>query len=304
MLTLTHSRLPAAHGRNSSNASRLISDAPQRNYRRPRLDIAPLASPSLSLSLNLRLASQRNFANPGAPRLFSSRAGPSLAGSLPYHNTYVLLHTHAPVSEYPPRSKSPLWRAFTMRGREWGAIVNFAWAPGAWHAVHPAYAALGEPSGKGSWSGWSKDGKKEGEPVGETGEGGEAYVASVFSSAHPTGRFVIPKVTLANLDAVDVRLRALLHGDSGKLEDPRETDVAVEEAMGDGRKLFLYVCTHGSRDCRCGDCGGAVARALRREIDSRGVAREVFLGEVAHVGGHQYVVFFLLCIARQGHGDG
>ena len=308
MLALTRSRLPAAHGRNCSNASRLIPDAPQRNYRRPRPDVARLASPSLSLSLNLRLTLlQHNFACPDAPRWFSSPAEPPLAGTLPYHNTYVLLHTHKPVSEYPPRSKSPLWRAFTIRARKWGGNVNFAWAPNAWHVVHPAYTALGEPGAKGSsWSGWSKDGQKDGEEVGGAGagEGEEAYVASVFSSAHPTGRFVIPEVTLANLDVVDARLRALVRGGWEKLDDPQEAEVAVKEAVGDREKLFLYVCTHGSRDCRCGDCGGAVARALQREIDRRGLGQEVFLGEVAHVGGHKYVAIVLPCIAREGHDDG
>ncbi len=135
----------------------------------------------------------------------------------------------------------------------------------------------------------------------------------MFSSAHPTGRFVVPEVTLANLDAVDARLRALVRGDGEsekKLDDPQATTTVataegeVEEAVGHRGKLFLYVCTHGSRDCRCGDCGRDVARALQREIDRRGLSEDVFLGELAHVGGHKCVAICLLLIARQGHDDG
>ena len=56
------------------------------------------------------------------------------------------------------------------------------------------------------------------------------------------------------------------------------------------RRLHLYVCTHGSRDCRCGEGGGAVARALRGELAKRGLGeKDVVLGEVAHVGGHKCV---------------
>ncbi|KAM5532131.1 hypothetical protein V8D89_014224 [Ganoderma adspersum] len=285
MLTLTRSRLSATNGRNS-NASRLISDAPQQHYRRPRLDVAArLASPSLR-HFDYFAASRQG---PGAPRLFwSAPAQPALAGTAPYHTAYVLLHTHAPVTEYPPRSKSPLWRAFTLRARQWGGVINFAWAPGAWQAIHPEYSGLGEPDGRSFWGEGKGERKEEGE---------EAYVASVFSSAHPTGRFVIPDVTLANLDAVDARLRALVRGESEKKlanDDTQEAKVAVEEAVGHREKLFLYVCTHGSRDCRCGDCGADVARALQREIDRRGVGQDVFLGEVAHVGGHKYAANILV----------
>ncbi|KAI1798263.1 Sucrase/ferredoxin-like-domain-containing protein [Ganoderma leucocontextum] len=284
MLALPRSRLPAA--RNVNNTSRLIPDAPQQHYRRPRPANPDIRLTSLSLSPRLRFKS--NFAprlGPGAPRLFSTafqRGEPSLAGTAPYHTAYVLLHTHAPPADYPPKSKSPLWRAFTLRARQWGGVVNFAWAPGGRQAVHPVYAGLGEASDRGS----SSPGQEE-----------EAYVASVFSSAHPAGRFVIPEVTLANLDAVDARLRALVCGEKPeglRVNDDPEATVAVEEVEGDGEKLFLYVCTHGSRDCRCGDSGGAVARALQREIDRRGLAEDVFLGEVAHVGGHKWAANILV----------
>jgi len=33
--------------------------------------------------------------------------------------------------------------------------------------------------------------------------------------------------------------------------------------------VHLYVCTHGVRDCRCGDTGGAVGRAIRDELRRR-----------------------------------
>jgi hypothetical protein len=47
----------------------------------------------------------------------------------------------------------------------------------------------------------------------------------------------------------------------------------------------VLVCTHGARDCRCGDIGGDLVAALRREVTRR--ASDVAVGEVSHVGGHK-----------------
>ena len=49
----------------------------------------------------------------------------------------------------------------------------------------------------------------------------------------------------------------------------------------------VYVCTHGSRDCRCGDTGGSLVLALREEVRRRGLDEQVRIGEIAHVGGHK-----------------
>jgi hypothetical protein len=47
----------------------------------------------------------------------------------------------------------------------------------------------------------------------------------------------------------------------------------------------VLVCTHGARDCRCGDIGGDLVAALRKEVTRR--ASDVAVGEVSHVGGHK-----------------
>ena len=75
-------------------------------------------------------------------RFSSSPPTLSLAGSVARHDAYVLLHTHAPPSEYPARSKSPLWRQLTLRARAWGGLVNFAWSPAL--PVHAGYRGLGD----------------------------------------------------------------------------------------------------------------------------------------------------------------
>jgi len=59
------------------------------------------------------------------------------------------------------------------------------------------------------------------------------------------------------------------------------------ERGGAVRPLYIYVCTHAARDCRCGDVGGLVAEAFRKEIGRRGITSVVKLGETGHVGGHK-----------------
>jgi hypothetical protein len=115
----------------------------------------------------------------------------------------------------------------------------------------------------------------------------EAYYATVFSSQ---GRLEIPELSLGNMgEFEDVLDRHIAAGHSG----PPVVERRVEDC------IHLYVCTHGARDCRCGDIGGKVARALRDEIRHRlerdshdAVLRSVRLAEVGHVGGHQLVTFF------------
>lgn len=184
-------------------------------------------------------------------RSFASTARvQSLAGTAPHHTSYVLLHTHRPPKDYPPKSKSPLLRALMQRTLPWGGLVNFSWSRS--QAVHPDYNGLGEE------------------------EGEEVYRATAFSRT--TGRLDVSEVSLANVDTVAEELRAhALSGDHGPPSAP-----AVDPG-----KLHLYVCTHGQRDCRCGEGGVKVAEALRKEVQKRGMEEDIMLGEVAHVGGHK-----------------
>ena len=100
--------------------------------------------------------------------------------------------------------------------------------------------------------------------------------ATVFS--HLGGRLEIPDVSLENLDWVERTIQSHLRG---PLADLTAQDVHV------------YVCTHGARDCRCGERGGHVFQALReavqRELNQHpdGPANHIKVGQVGHVGGHK-----------------
>ena len=103
----------------------------------------------------------------------------------------------------------------------------------------------------------------------------ETYSATAFT---PKGRVDIPEISATNAEEWANKLlsgSALLHTSTS--EDT----------------VYLYVCTHGARDCRCGNTGGKVVKALREEVEKRGLERQVKIAETAHLGGHKYVILEL-----------
>ncbi|KAF7815990.1 Actin patches distal protein 1 [Senna tora] len=87
-----------------------------------------------------------------------------------------------------------------------------------------------------------------------------------------------------------IRYRRLTHFD---------VDTFVEEVLvKDGEWLpgtpealkatYVFVCSHGSRDRRCGVCGPALVNRFREEIDLHGLQGKVFVSPCSHIGGHKY----------------
>lgn len=99
----------------------------------------------------------------------------------------------------------------------------------------------------------------------------DSYSATVFPM---NGRpFEIEQISSSNLVQVVEKINTQSQPQSLTPSDP----------------IRIYVCTHGARDCRCGETGGQVANALRAEIELRNLSEAVKLGETAHVGGHKCV---------------
>ncbi|WFD18060.1 lipoyl synthase [Malassezia caprae] len=80
------------------------------------------------------------------------------------------------------------------------------------------------------------------------------------------------------------------------------------ENARDTKEAHIYVCTHGTRDCRCGVVGTELIHALRAHIDqhaqqcaSQGqtLPKRVRVLPISHVGGHQWAANALV----YPHGD-
>jgi len=118
------------------------------------------------------------------------------------------------------------------------------------------------------------------------------HSATAFSISG--GRLEIPELSLENIDKVEEQLKKHVQGPP------------MQNAH---QQVHLYVCTHGARDCRCGNIGVEVVKALRAEVERRtkidpyGIIGRVKVGEVGHVGGHQLSCIRLLYTAEKYSSD-
>ncbi|TXG67994.1 hypothetical protein EZV62_009269 [Acer yangbiense] len=87
-----------------------------------------------------------------------------------------------------------------------------------------------------------------------------------------------------------IRYRRLTHFD---------VDTFVEEVLvKDGEWLpgtpeilkgwYVFVCSHGSRDRRCGVCGPPLLSRFKEEIEIHGLHGKVSVSPCSHIGGHKY----------------
>ncbi|EGN94489.1 hypothetical protein SERLA73DRAFT_188415 [Serpula lacrymans var. lacrymans S7.3] len=190
-----------------------------------------------------------------------------LPGTTPSHLSYIFIHTPQPPSQYPSKYSTPVQRALQVRATKWGGSVGFSWSPD-----QPAIPALPSESSIDSTTA---------SPSSE-----QEYYLTAFSSR---GRLVIPSVSTSNVEEVESRLRehaqplpSAAHGHG------------VQPETSESQDVYIYVCTHGARDCRCGDTGGAVASALREQVSRIDGGRHIKVAEVGHVGGHKYAANVLI----------
>ncbi|KAK4054684.1 hypothetical protein OIO90_003496 [Microbotryomycetes sp. JL221] len=85
---------------------------------------------------------------------------------------------------------------------------------------------------------------------------------------------------------------------ANKLQSTTSTSSAttISSDAAPPKRVHIFVCTHGSRDCRCGDLGEPLFQALVRDVERRklgglltqdGPQDGVRVARVAHIGGHR-----------------
>ncbi|KAF6747145.1 Sucrase/ferredoxin-like-domain-containing protein [Ephemerocybe angulata] len=195
----------------------------------------------------------------------------SLHGSVQAHRCLVLLDSPAPISTFPARHSTQIQRELQLRLTKLGGIVNFAFYGNAPPTTTPI-----SPSS----------------PSSSSSSKGEEEAVSAVAYTPLGGRLTLPSITLPTLPSTLQTLEAHISG-SSLLQPETQTNIDI------------LVCTHGARDCRCGDTGGKVYAALREavpkvqaemEAEGKGGVRvpKIRVGEVAHVGGHKYAANVLI----------
>ncbi|KAF8714560.1 Sucrase/ferredoxin-like, partial [Rhizoctonia solani] len=215
----------------------------------PRFGLVPRASMGLASSPWCRVYTSSNL-NSKYP------IDPSpLPGTAPEHSFHLILQTPYPPPTWPSKLQdaSPLLRDISALLKQHGGIVNFAWAPPLSETPTEGSSSVG-----GVWQESDKP---------------ESYKGILYSpDRDPYTMPVVSKSSLPELSSIIPRpLQS-----PGALSPPNSRSPAA-------KVIDIYVCTHGARDCRCGDIGGEIAYALRamKRPDVR-----VF--DIGHVGGHKW----------------
>jgi hypothetical protein len=100
-----------------------------------------------------------------------------------------------------------------------------------------------------------------------THEGGATYSARLFR----------PDGTVARIP--DFSEKTLLEQSFKDLIDGKSSEFKAVD------RPEVVVCTHGARDCRCGDIGGDLVYSLRNE--TKRSSSSTSISECSHVGGHK-----------------
>ncbi|CEQ41980.1 SPOSA6832_03762 [Sporobolomyces salmonicolor] len=222
---------------------------------------------------------------PSRPSTASSSSTPPLIGSAPYYPRHLVIHTPHPSSSWPSHLESTS-RLYKELGKRW--------------AGHPELSKLGfgvTDGGKATeekGAEWSPERTKFDEPP----EGPEeVYSATVYPDF-----LTIPGFSLSTLPSFESRFLSLPPASA-----PPLADIPLSAAAPPTGRTHIFVCTHGSRDCRCGDLGEPLYQALLKEVSRRKLGGELKDGEdgvrlarIAHIGGHKWAGNAL--VYREGAG--
>lgn len=209
-----------------------------------------------------------------------------LTARAPYYTSYLFLHTPHPPTSWPAKlqSISPLMRSATLLMKTKEGITNFLYTPDNqdlsvtlltsrkstyMEDIHP----------ESNW--YTNPSKEESYPA--TLYRFDPIVSSIKRTIH------IPSLTEDNLEE---SLLPYLDSLDSASEDAQLPQTFTEVSDAERPETHIYVCTHGGRDCKCGDIGGEFMDGLISEAsslvkDSAELASKIRLGEVAHVGGHK-----------------
>ncbi|GAA6007049.1 uncharacterized protein JCM10292_003441 [Rhodotorula paludigena] len=198
-------------------------------------------------------------------------APPPVIGSGPAYPRHLLIHANQPATSWPSHLEavSPLYRQLGKR-----------------FAAHPGLAKLGfsftDAGSEPVEEQWDVTRSKFDEPR----EGGreERYSATVYPDF-----LHIPDFSLSSLASFEELYLSL------PPSAPASVSSSSTEPSSAPVRTHIFVCTHGSRDCRCGDLGEPLYQALLREVRRRKLGGElrdgqdgVRIARVAHIGGHKW----------------
>lgn len=232
-----------------------------------------------------------------------------LAGTVPYHVSYLFLHTHQAPENWPKTFTFPLFLQLkdNLVGKH-NVLVNVCWTPASPTVTCPSPAPSPSLDTPPSPSSRPIDPPIDHEIVVHSGtlwiKGNTTSGDNLLQSQDICTRINLPIITPDTILSIfngdnDDGNNMMVHLGPGvdlELITDHGTRSAPYSVKSRNRHLgpYFYICCHARRDCRCGIRGGDLADALASELtkrnmllDDQGRSR---LARVGHVGGHKYVV--------------
>ncbi|TKA51175.1 hypothetical protein B0A53_05639 [Rhodotorula sp. CCFEE 5036] len=272
-LVLCRRNQPATARESSLGSEEKLGAWLQAPIRMVRLRVAP----SWPLA-SLRSVSRRSFASSTSTTFPEAAAAPpkgpasapGVVGSAPELSRHLLIHTPHPTATWPSHlhATSPLAK-----------LLQDKWQ------TQPELAKLGfnfTDGGQGTVAqAWDPSRTKFDDPPADAAV--ERYSAVIYPDFVELPSFSIDDLpafekVLAELPAASAPLPSTTSGDATTLQ-----------------RTHIFVCTHRTRDCRCGDIGEPLYDALLHEIKRRKLGGElksgtdgVRIARVAHIGGHKW----------------
>jgi hypothetical protein len=204
--------------------------------------------------------------------LYGSRPHVPIIGTVPPHDVAVFLRSSVHPSEYPSRFSSSVQTSLRnkFKALRCRALVNYAWFLPDGETHLGAHSPL----------------EGDMEPV----------TGTIFS--HKGGMQENVQFSLSNLDEIfpaiverHIPLASERPLSIFRAEEAASSETAFPRKLIEG-DVHIYVCTHGNRNCDCGEVGGRVVSKLRKALldrlthDPESPLKRVKIGEVAHVSGH------------------
>ncbi|GAA5871484.1 hypothetical protein JCM16303_000768 [Sporobolomyces ruberrimus] len=222
---------------------------------------------------------------------FSSSSTPSippLIGSAPSYPRHLVIHTPQRSTAWPSHleSVSPLYKHL---GEKWSKSSETRLKELGFGVSEGGDKATGQSEV------WDPSKSKFDQPPTNINDGSEeVYSATLYPDFLHFSEF-----SLSSLPSFEQSFLSL---------PPPTPSTSTSSPSSEARSTHIYVCTHGSRDCRCGDLGEKLYQSLLSEIKRRKLGGEltsseegregVRIGRIAHIGGHKYAANAL--VYREG----
>ncbi|KAJ1017844.1 hypothetical protein NDA16_005160 [Ustilago loliicola] len=220
-----------------------------------------------------------------------------LAGTSPSYQVHLVVHpydTTRPAETWPSHleSVSPLISELKSRAGKGGSLEGYgiSFSSGDARSISPTPSSEHKP--------WDPTTSRMMRAVPNSAAEDERFVVYAYTTNGTMAK--IGPISLRTLDS-DLPLRE-------RIDSALASAVPQTGRVQASDETHVYVCTHGSMDCRCGVAGSAVLQSLQQEVRAhqanaikagKDTPKKVKVMAISHVGGHAWAANALV----YPHGD-